>query len=75
MIARATKKMKKGTFASDKALMKHPPPPPPLPPPLETGAIVEDAAGQVVMVSPTSAQTASEKVLSFPAVSRAVTAK
>jgi hypothetical protein len=65
-IARATKDRKKGTFASDEALMKHPPPPPPPP---EAGALLEDASGQGVMVSPTSAQTAFEKLLSFPAVS------
>jgi hypothetical protein len=56
-----------GTFASDEALMKHPPPPPPPPP--EPEALLEDAAAQGVMVSPISAQTAFEKVLSFPAVS------
>jgi hypothetical protein len=61
-IAKATRDRKIGTFASDEALMKHPPPPPPL-------LALLAKSGQGVMVSPTSAQTTFEKVLSLPAVS------
>jgi hypothetical protein len=81
-MTRASKEREPDTFASDAALMKHLPPfpppllpPPLLPPPSETGLLPEDDAEQAVMVSPTSAQTAFEKALSFPAVSKAVTEK
>lgn len=57
------------------APMKQPPPPdpPPDPPPLDWPPTL--ALGQGVITSPTSAQTESEKALSFPDASYAVTVK